>query len=181
MQTPSPYILSQLSFLLSSLPFVTAYGPKLKVDITFPPDEDRTKQSFKDESDINHIMARYQKTGVLDFAEKHSPQYGDVTGLEFQAGMELIKRAQAMFSDLPSSVRTRFENDPAKFLDFVHDDANREEAAAMGLLKPQAEWSTPPTTPPAADAANEPTARRKARRGESEGEPPSTDKTNSPT
>lgn len=136
MQTPSPSLLQQITSL-SSYP-ISSYSTKIKVDITFPVDEDRTKQSFKAEADINHIMARYQRTGVLDFAQKHEPQYGDVTGLDFEVGMQAIARAKAMFADLPSSVRARFDNNPAEFLDFVQDERNRDEARAMGLLKPEA-------------------------------------------
>lgn len=123
---------------------LSAYGPKLKVSITFPCGEGRTKQSFKDECDINNIMARYQKTGVLDFAGKHQAQYGDCTNIEFQAGLDIISNAKKMFADLPSSVRRRFDNDPGEFLEFINDAGNREEAQRMGLLKE----STPPTAPP---------------------------------
>lgn len=116
--------------------FVTAYGPKLSTPLTFAPGFGRTKQAFAEECDINHIMARYQRTGVLDFAQKHQGQYGDVTGLDFEVGMQAIRLAQAMFNDLPSSVRARFKNDPGEFLDFVQDDVNRAEATRLGLLKP---------------------------------------------
>lgn len=127
---------------------LSAYGPKLKVSITFPSGEGRTKQSFKDECDINVIMSRYQKTGILDFTAKHQAQYGDCTGLEFQAGLDIISNAKRMFADLPSSVRRRFDNDPGEFLDFINDASNREEAQRMGLLKE----SIPPTTPPHGEA-----------------------------
>ena len=41
-----------------------------------------TKQSFKDECDINKIMAKFQKTGALNHYAKHAPQYGDASGIE---------------------------------------------------------------------------------------------------
>lgn len=136
MQNPTSTLLQKISSL-SSYP-LSSYSQKLKVDLTFPSDEDRTKQSFKQESDINHIMARYLRTGVLDFAQKYEPRYGDATGLEFEAGMQTIAAAKSMFADLPSALRTRFKNDPAEFLDFVNDDKNLAEAREMGLLRPEA-------------------------------------------
>lgn len=115
--------------------FITAYGPKLVVQKHFT-GPGRTKQAFKDECDINQIMARYQKTGVIDFVTKHQARYGDVTGMDFQESMQLVAQAQSMFNDLPSGIRNRFENDPAKFMDFVHDPKNASEMAEMGLMRP---------------------------------------------
>lgn len=119
----------------STTPFTTAFSPKRTPTLTFP-DAGRTKQSFKAECDVNVIMQRYQKTGILDFANKHEPQYGDCTGVEFQAGMNLVARAREMFEDLPAQVRSRFDNDPAQLLDFVQHAENREEAIKLGLVRP---------------------------------------------
>lgn len=125
-----------------SLPFITAYGPKTKVTESYPA-EGRTKQSFKNECDINQIMARYQKTGVLDFTAKHAPQYGDATGLEFREGLDVLQRAREMFADLPAKLRAQFNNDPGEFLDFVHNPENVEEMRQMGLLMPEPSQATP--------------------------------------
>lgn len=103
----------------------------------------RTKQSFKDECDINKIMARYQQTGVLDFANKHQASYADVSAIDFQSCMDQIGQAQAMFSDLPSRVRERFSNDPGRFLAFIDNPDNRPEMETLGLLKPQQGLSRP--------------------------------------
>lgn len=132
--------------------FITAYGPKVKVSQHFPEGFGRTKQSFAAECDINNIMARYAKTGVLDFANQHAPQYADCTGIEFEAGMQTIAAAKSMFADLPAELRSRFENDPAQFLDFVNDDRNHEEAKELGLLRPEPAPATPPHTPVKQDA-----------------------------
>lgn len=96
----------------------------------------RTRQSFKDECDINVIMSMYQQTGVIDFVTQHQAQYLDVTGHDFTQAANTVAAAQSMFHELPSGLRARFDNNPAAFLDFVHNDANRKEAEALGLLKP---------------------------------------------
>jgi phage internal scaffolding protein len=96
--------------------------------------ESRTKQSFREETDINTIMSKYQRTGLISAVNQHAPQYGDVTGLDFQTAMETVTRAQQMFEAMPSSIRKRFANDPAQFLDFVQNDDNVEEARKLGLL-----------------------------------------------
>jgi len=113
----------------------TAYGPRQRLSIAFP-ETGRTKQEFKNECDINTIMARFDKTGILAFTNRFQPQYGDTTGIEFQNSMETIAAGRSMFQELPSAVRARFQNDPARFLDFVHDERNLDEMREMGLLRP---------------------------------------------
>lgn len=170
MKTPTPSSSSTSSTFTSSLtpqqkkpfsqpptsPFKTAFSPKLKVPTNFAANG-RTKQSFKAECDINVIMERYQKTGVLDFAQKHEAQYGDCTGLDFTAAMQVVVDARNMFNDLPSSVRARFGNDPAQLLDFVQHPENREEAIKLGLVQPMTAQAPLPPEPskPAAGAPGE--------------------------
>lgn len=124
-------------------PFITAYGPKLKVGVATG--AGRTKQSHRDECDINVIMKRYEKSGVLpDFGGREG-RYLDCTGADFNAAMQVLAQGRSVFNELHATLRARFENDPAKMLDFVHDPANREEALALGLLKPASEWANPET------------------------------------
>lgn len=113
---------------------ISAYSPKQKIQKTFV-GEGRTKQSFKNECDINQILARFKRTGVLDFQQKMQPQYGDCTGIEFQEAQFIIAKANGMFAALPAHLRARFDNDPAKFLNFVNDKRNKNEAEDLGLLK----------------------------------------------
>jgi len=114
-----------------------AYSPKIKYQLTCPElPYGRTKQAFKDECDINTILKRFLRTGVLDFTNKREAQYGDTTGLEFNQAMQTVAQAKSLFADLPAGLRARFKNDPAEFLDFVQDDRNMEEARKLGLLKP---------------------------------------------
>lgn len=120
-----------------SCPFRSAYSPRVRVALSFAP-QGRTKQSFKAECDINNLMSRYLKTGVLDFVNKHAPQYQDVTGLDYQEAMDIVAHGNSMFNELPSKLRAEFDNDPALFLDFVSDPENAPEMAEMGLLTPEA-------------------------------------------
>lgn len=80
-----------------------------------------TKQSFKESTDINNIMARYQKTGVLDHVSKFSGTYGDLDGQTFTEQQVIIANAISMFEELPSKARAFFEHSPANFLDYVDD------------------------------------------------------------
>lgn len=124
--------------------FIHAYGPKRKVAVTFP-DQGRTKQSFKDECDINNIMARFQRTGQLPVTNR-TPTYGDIADLDFQGAMDLVAAGREMFATLPAKVRERFANDPAKLLQFMQDPENTPEARKLGLLAP--EVPDPTRSPP---------------------------------
>ena len=115
-------------------------------------DEIRTEQSHKGEVDVNQIMEKYVRTGTLEHRNEYVGQYGDVTGIDFQTAMNIVVDAQNMFNDLPSSVRNKFQNDPARFLDFVQDAQNREELIEMGLATPDQTDGDPTDVPPPAPA-----------------------------
>ena len=102
----------------------------------------QTKQCFKDECDVNRIISRYQRTGVLDhvkYMADNSMSYGDFSGFDFRESCDRVIRAEDMFNSLPSSLRFEFQNDPAKFLDFVSDEKNVPVMRKMGLLPPKKE------------------------------------------
>lgn len=93
-----------------------------------------TKQAHKDECDINRIMAKYQKTGVITHVAKYAMEYGDATDIDYQTALNTVIEAQRMFADLPSSVRRKFDEDPAEFLAFVQNPENVEEMRELGLV-----------------------------------------------
>lgn len=113
--------------------------------IVFDPSDDRTKQEFKDETNINVIMKRYGVTGEWPQTTAF-PQSGDfVAAASFHEAMNVIAQAQQAFSEVPSHIRARFENDPAKFEAFLRDDKNRDEAVRLGLVpKPIDPVEAPP-------------------------------------
>lgn len=112
--------------------FTSAYSEKKKVVVNFP-EKGLTKQNFKKECDINHIMAKFQKTGAIEHRNAYQGQYGDIPAITFHEAMNLVLDAQEQFMSLPSSLRKRFSNDPAEYLDFVQDSANLDEMVKLGL------------------------------------------------
>lgn len=121
------------------------YDPSEDVGIAFDQEEGLTQQSFKEECDINNIMRRYNSTGVITHLNARAPEWGDFSSpVDFQAGLNTVLEAQAMFSDLPSDLRERFGNDPLKLLEFVADERNRDEAVKLGIVK-----APEPEAPPA--------------------------------
>lgn len=95
----------------------------------------RTRQAFKDECDINKLLARYAKTGALSHFAKHGGEYMSVSPVEFQEALNTVIEADKLFRDLPSKLRGRFNNDPSEFLGFVQNPDNADEMVELGLRK----------------------------------------------
>lgn len=127
------------------------FSERVPVRVDFSSDPGRAKQSMKDECDINVIMKRFERTGVISHINRHSAVYADVSqGLDFRSALEVIKGAESMFMELPATVRKRFGNDPAEFFEYVQDPSNIEELRKLGLANPAREE---PPAPPAAEPA----------------------------
>lgn len=101
----------------------------------------KTKQSFAKEADINTIMRRYQKTGVLvdpnDIKGNRKPMFDDFSsGQDFQAVQDQIAHTHQEFELLPAHIRAQFGNSPSNLLDAMADPANEEALREMGILPP---------------------------------------------
>lgn len=114
-----------------------------------PGPDDRVKREFAEESDINRIMERYTMTGEIP--QGITGTYGDFSEpLDFMEAQEILLKAQAQFNALPAKVRDRFNHDPAKFLEYLHEEGHTAELQELGLLHkepkaPQAAPARPPT------------------------------------
>jgi len=111
-------------------------------------DPSRTKQSFKDDSDINNITKRYERTGQLPDLIKVEPRYGDFSDVpSYQESLHIVNHANEQFHALDAHLRSRFNNDPSEFLAFATNPASLAEMVKLGLAveKPQ-----DPTPSPAA-------------------------------
>lgn len=108
-----------------------------------------TRQEFKNESDINQIMKKYQRTGALTHFAKYAPTYGDFSPCDLQTAQNLILNAEQLFAELPSSIRALTKN-PEGFFAFVNDPANAATLVTLGLTKAPEPIVTPPPSTPAA-------------------------------
>lgn len=107
-------------------------------DISFEGCISKTKQSFSTECDINKIMAKAIKTGMLvDSVGMASRQavFADVADIgDYRVVMDKIAKANQAFDSLSAEVKNRFNNDPALLVAFMQDESNLEEACKIGLL-----------------------------------------------
>lgn len=93
------------------------------------------QQHFKEECDINTILQKFNITGILPEAPL-SPRYGDFSGIgDYHTALNRVIAAQDEFDALPAQIRARFDNDPAKLIEFLDDEANRPVAEELGLVE----------------------------------------------
>jgi phage internal scaffolding protein len=93
------------------------------------------QQHFKEECDINVILQKFNITGLLPQTPL-SPRYGDFTGIgDYHTALNRVIAAQDEFEALPAQIRARFDNDPAKLIEFLEDENNRPEAEDLGLVE----------------------------------------------
>lgn len=94
----------------------------------------RAKQNFKDECDINKIMAKYEKRGTIEHLNQHQGKYGDfIHAQDYHLSLNLLLAADDAFASIPSKIRAKFDNDPAIFLDFAQNPENLDQMISMGL------------------------------------------------
>lgn len=106
-----------------------------------------TQQHQKEEADINTIVKRFGLTGELPQGVK-APRFGDFTEVrDYQTALNAVIEANTAFNMMPAEIRSRFNNDPEKFVEFCSDDKNRVEAEKLGLVFPK-EAPAPPTAMP---------------------------------
>lgn len=105
---------------------------------TFNEDPPMTDPQWTEESDINYIMDKFQKTGQLTHTSNRQGVYADVSQIPDLLGAAIIvKEAQDNFNALPSQIREKFKNDPQEMINFLQDPKNAEEAVKLGLLNKQ--------------------------------------------
>lgn len=125
------------------LPLGKRFRPRVQKFFTKP---SRTQQNFRDECDINMIVSRYKKTGLLTHVKYSSGTFEDLTLLpDYKEAMNVIAIGTEAFASVPAKLRARFNNDVGEFLQFVHDPLNEDELVKLGLAK--ARVVVPPVVP----------------------------------
>uniref|UniRef100_A0AAU8B267 Internal scaffolding protein n=1 Tax=Dulem virus 159 TaxID=3145636 RepID=A0AAU8B267_9VIRU len=117
-----------------------------------------TRQEFKEDCEISSIIERFKSTGMthdpsfIAGKTRQTPFFADLTQVpDYQSALHIVETAKEQFANLPSSLRARFNNDPAQLLAFVANPQFKEEAQQLGLLKKEAGAGTAvPANAPAA-------------------------------
>lgn len=113
---------------ISEMVFRTCYDNKReRVQTCYKDDEGRTHTEQKDDCDINNILEKYRRTGVVNHLNKHGEQYGDFTKIDYQTAQNQVASVNSMFADLPAQERARFNHNPEQFLEFIAQQSNIDD------------------------------------------------------
>lgn len=97
----------------------------------------RTRQEFADECDINVLLARYEKTGVLNHYSQVEPVYMDLSSVpDLQESLVVMREAERAFMTLPAQVRREFDNDAVKFVEYAQNPENIDKMREWKLAPP---------------------------------------------
>lgn len=140
----------------------TTYNPARANELTglVCNDPSLTQQNGKDQADINFIVNQFLKTGMLPQIPMPPSleEFGEI--FDFQSAMDTLNEANRSFMALDAEIRGRFLNDPARFVQFVHDkiqegESGLEDLRKMNLAVPKtpAPAEAPVVTPPAPNAS----------------------------
>lgn len=98
------------------------------------PEESKVQQNLSDRCDINQMLKKFKRTGVISLV-KRKPVYGDFSnGTDFKEASDKIIQAQEDFMSLPAEIRDRFKHNPFHLLEFLSKEENREEALKLGII-----------------------------------------------
>lgn len=104
-------------------------------------DSSLTEQHHGEDADINVIVSRFLKTGEMP-QNAIEPRYGDFSDVvDYHTALNAVIAAEAQFDALPAKLKDRFSNDPQELMNFLQNQANRDEAIALGLIDPPSPFS----------------------------------------
>jgi len=96
-----------------------------------------TRQEFKHECDVNNVLAKFQKTQIIEHLNRVNGASIDNTLYgSYQESMNIVINAEKAFKAIPSKLRKMFDNDPSQYLAFTTDPANLDKMRELGLAKP---------------------------------------------
>lgn len=107
----------------------------------FDHEDDPTQQHQKDDCDLNKIVARIERTGVvppeLMLTAQNRGVFGDFSDIpDFQTAQQQMIKAEENFGKLPAQLRDRFNHDPGELLKFIENPLNKDEGIRIGLFSP---------------------------------------------
>lgn len=129
--------------------FRTLWTKPLKVSQGPGKEPSLTQQHEAAACDINNILKRYVKTGILP--SMGEGQFIDVTGVDdYRHALELLQNANDAFDGLGARVREHFNNDPQELIAAAFDPKRQKEFEELGLTVPKEPKKEESVTPPVA-------------------------------
>lgn len=93
-----------------------------------------TKQEFKDDCDPTKVLAKFQRTGLMEHAQQYQPVFGIQSSMTYHEAMQITANSKSMFAELPAQVRKLFDQNIEAYLEFVSDPENVIDMADDGVI-----------------------------------------------
>lgn len=111
-------------------------------------DDGRTQTQFKDEVDINNIVARYLRGDDISRYQRAAHYHGEdfPTSMDLTEAMNITIKAQQAFADLPADDRDFFGNDPINFIKYMESPEHVEDSIKRGYRVKKDKGGNPPAS-----------------------------------
>jgi len=93
-----------------------------------------TEQSHKSQCDVNKIIAKYNKTGLISHVSEIKAEFGDIPAVDYKEMQDRLVKMNNEFDKLPYQIKKRFGNNPYALISFMENAENRKEAEDLGLI-----------------------------------------------
>lgn len=100
------------------------FGPRVYND-------GRTKQAFKDSTDVNRLLDKHARAGTLSALAKSEAQFGDFADFDFQEAQNALARGKSIFDELPREVKREFNQNPGEFFAYVNNPENKDRLSDL--------------------------------------------------
>ena len=130
--------------------------------------ENKAKQSFKDQCDINKIIKKYTEAGELPRTHGREPVYRDHQNANFTEVQMNIAGAKTLYAELHPSIQEKFES-PEDFINGLTDPDRIPEMINKGIVREILPQGSPKPSP---QPGGDPTASDSPFHADPEGEAP---------
>ncbi len=87
----------------------------------------KTKQSKKDDCDINKLLERSAREGGLSHVDKYQMKYEDYSNYNFEEHTNKLAEMASCFENLPAETKREFNQSPDQYFAFVTNPQNVED------------------------------------------------------
>lgn len=95
----------------------------------------KVQQKFKDLATPGNKIRQMERAQMV--TDPEGSIFGEgTTHLDYTTMLGQVTDIQQKFQKIDSGIRAKFDNDPQKIINFVHDKKNYQEALKMGLIMP---------------------------------------------
>lgn len=127
--------MSKVKFRSQFSPKAKAVGLDCRFDLVSGEElHDMCHQEFRDECDINNVVARYLKTGIPPVTREAFARYGDFSQVpDCQEMLVRTAAAREAFASLDARTREAFDNQPEKLIAAINDPKQAQRLVDLGL------------------------------------------------